>query len=195
MSAALKRPLTPEEYLAIERAASTRSEFHHGNLHAMAGASRHHNRLFHNMSFLIQQQIKGGPCILQGPDMRVASANRRDYFYPDLVIVCHTPAYLDNTFDTLLNPEVIIEILSESTGSYDRTGKFRAYRNIDSLKEYVLVSQDGVQIERYVRQSELDWRISIFKDAGGTFSFGSMPISMTMTDIYEGVEFPDAPEA
>lgn len=189
MSAAPKRKLTPEEYLAIERAASSKSEFYRGEMFAMAGANRHHNRIFHNLSYLLQQQFKGGPCNLMGPDMRVATASLRNYFYPDLVIVCEKPLYLENSFDTLLNPQVIFEILSDSTERFDRGDKFEAYRNIASLQEYVLVSQNKQQIMRFVRQSEDHWDVRFFRDEAGEFALGTVKVSLPMKGIYEGVEF------
>lgn len=194
MSAASKRKLTPEEYLVIERAASFKSEFYRGEMFAMAGANRNHNRIFHNLSYLLQHQLKGGPCNLLGPDMRVATASHRNYFYPDLVIVCDKPQYLENSFDTLLNPQVIFEILSESTERFDRGDKFEEYRNIASLKEYILVSQDKMQITRFVRQSEYQWGVRFFKDAAGDFSLESVKVAIPIKDIYAGVEFDQAKE-
>ncbi len=194
MSAAPKRKLTPEEYLAIERAASFKSEFYHGEMFAMAGANRHHNRIFHNLSYLLQHRLKAGPCNLMGPDMRVATASLRNYFYPDLVIVCEKSLYLENSFDTLLNPQVIFEILSESTERFDRGDKFEEYRNISSLQKYVLVLQDKMMIQRFVRQSEDHWYMRIFKDVTSDFSLESVKVAIPMKDIYAGVEFDQAKE-
>jgi len=160
----------------------------------MAGANRSHNRIFHNLSYLLQHQLKGGPFNLMGPDMRVATASGRNYFYPDLVIVCDKPAYLENSFDTLLNPQVIFEILSGSTERFDRGDKFEEYRSIASLREYVLVSQNKMLIMRFVRQSEDHWDVRIFKDAAGEFSLEKVKVSIPMKDVYEGVEFDQVKE-
>ncbi|MFT3882530.1 MAG: Uma2 family endonuclease [Gemmatales bacterium] len=194
MSAAPIRKLTPEEYLAIERAATFKSEFYRGEMFAMAGANRNHNRLFHNLSYLLQHQLKSDSCSLMGPDMRVATASQRNYFYPDLVIVCEKPQFLENAFDTLVNPQVIFEILSESTERFDRGDKFEEYRNIASLQEYVLVSQDKMLIQRFVRQSEDHWDMRIFKDAAGDFSLESVKVTIPLKDIYAGVEFDKSKE-
>jgi len=189
MSAAPKRRLTAEEYLVLERQAAFKSEFYRGEMFAMAGANRNHNRIFHNLSYLLQHQLKGGTCNLMGPDMRVATASLRNYFYPDLVIVCDKPQYLENSFDTLLNPQVIFEILSDSTERFDRGDKFEEYRNIASLQEYILVSQNKMQIMRFVRQSEDHWDVRFFKDELGEFILGTLKVCLSMKNIYEGVEF------
>ena len=189
MSAAPKRRMTPEEYLTIERAASFKSEFYRGEMVAMAGARLSHNRLIANLIRLIGNQLEGSQCFVLSNDMRVKSSKNKSYFYPDMIIVCGKPELEDNVFDTLLNPQILVEVLSESTEKFDLGDKFTEYRNIASLQEYVLVSQNRMQILRYVRLAEDHWDVRIFKDETGEFSLGTVKASVPLKDIYEGVEF------
>lgn len=194
MSAAPKRRLTPEEYLTIERAASFKSEFYRGEMfargemNAMAGARYLHNRVLANLTGLLYGQLQGSSCFVLPNDMRVKVPSSSDYFYPDLIVVCGKPQFEDNVFDTLLNPQVIVEVLSESTEKFDLGDKFTEYRNIASLQEYVLVSHNRMQILRYVRLAEDHWDVRIFKDEAGEFSLGTVKASVPLKDIYEGVE-------
>lgn len=200
MSAVPKRKLTPKEYLAIERAASFKSEFYHGEMFprgepkAMAGARYIHNRVLANLTGLLFGQLQGSPCFVLPSDMRVKVPSSNDYFYPDLIVVCSKPQFEDNVFDTLLYPQVILEVLSETTERFDRGAKFDEYCNIVSLKEYVLVSQDKMQIQRFVRRAENHWDMRIFKDAADDFSLESVKVAIPMKDIYAGVEFDQAKE-
>src|SRR5438094_499662 len=141
MSTVSKRLLSPEEYLAQERRAEFRSEYLRGEVFAMAGASYEHTRIKDNFSREIGNQLKGGPCFVLTSDMRVKVNATGLYTYPDAVIVCEQGRFEDANVDTLLNPRVIVEILSDSTEAYDRGGKFGHYRQIASLQEYVLVAQ------------------------------------------------------
>ena len=189
MSAAPQRKLTSEEYLAIERAASFKSEYYRGEMFAMAGARYLHNRVLANLTGLLFGQLQGSPCFVLPNDMRVKVPSSSDYFYPDLIVVCGKPQFEDNVFDTLLNPQVILEVLSETTERFDRGEKFDHYRELASLKEYVLVAQDRIQIERFVRSEDGTWQMRIFKDEAGEFSLQSVAVSVPIKDIYEGVDF------
>lgn len=189
MSAALKRKLTPEEYLVIERAAEFKSEFYQGEMIAMAGARYSHNRVLANLIFRISACLQGTSCFVLPNDMRVKSTRNNSYFYPDVIIVCGKPQFEDNILDTLLNPKVIIEVLSESTERFDRGDKFEEYSNMSSLEEYVLVSQDRMQIQRFTRQAEDHWDMRIFKDTAGDFSLQRVKVAIPMKDIYAGIDF------
>ena len=142
MSAAQKTLLTPAEYLARERAAEFRSEFYRGEMFAMSGASWAHSVIKDNLAWETRNQLQGGPCRVVTSDLRVKVSATGLYTYPDLLIVCGEPEFEDEVFDTLLNPRVIVEILSDSTEKYDRGTKFTQYRQLSSLQEYVLVAQD-----------------------------------------------------
>src|SRR5437868_8492820 len=141
MSSQPKTLLTPEEYLAIERKAEYRSEYLNGEMFAMTGASRKHNLIALNIAGELRQQLKSKPCEAYVNDMRVRIPATDLYTYPDVTVVCGDPEFEDAFIDTLLNPTLLIEVLSESTESYDRGKKFGYYRTIQSLAEYLLVAQ------------------------------------------------------
>jgi Uma2 family endonuclease len=193
MSAAPKRLLTPQEYLTQERLAPFKSEFYRGEVFAMAGASPNHFSVKDNMVELVGSQLKGGPCRRYSSDMRVKIDATGLYTYPDIVIVCGKPQYEDQVFYTLLNPQALVEVLSESTENYDRGAKFRHYQKIPSLQEIVLVAQDEVLLERHVRQPDDSWLRTDFTDASKTFEFASVPVRIPIVEIYRDVEFAEKP--
>lgn len=188
MSAITKKKLSETEYLAIERAAKFKSEFYNGEMFAMAGASRQHNEIKDNLILEIASRLKGGPCRTYSADQRVKIDRTGLYTYPDLLIVCGKPEFDKEQRDTLHNPQVIIEILSESTESYDRGKKFQHYRQLSSLQEYVLVSQERKLVERFVRQPDETWLLTTFADPDGEFALATVPVRVPMTDVYRGVE-------
>lgn len=162
-SAAIKNPFSPEQYLALERASPDKHEYFDGHISAMAGMSRIHVLIVGNLNREISTQLKDRPCEVYASDMRVRINPTGLYTYPDLVALCGKPEFLDTEVDTLLNPTLIIEVLSPSTEAYDRGGKFEHYRRLDSLLEYVLVAQDDVRVEVHSRQGDAfvltkDWR-------------------------------------
>ena len=153
MSAVPKTKLTPAEYLAIERKAEFKSEYYRGEMFAMAGARLPHNTIKENLIVELGSQFKGGPCRTLSSDQRVKVNETGLYTYPDIIILCEPPQFEDDECDTLLNPRVIIEVLSESTETYDRGRKARHYKRIPSLHEYILVTQWEPFVERLVRQA------------------------------------------
>ena len=192
MSTVAKRLLTPQEYLAKERAAEFRSEFYQGEMFAMSGASWEHTLIKDNMAGEAHSQLKDGPCRVVTSDLRVKVNPSGLYTYPDLIVVCEQPEFEDEIFDTLLNPQALVEVLSDSTEKYDRGTKARLYRQLPSLKEYVLVAQDRPLVERYVRQADGTWSLTEFTELAQTFSFASVPVQIALADIYRGVVFDDA---
>lgn len=134
--------LTPAEYLAIDRKAEFKSEYFAGEMFAMSGASFKHNQVVANLIAETAARLKGGPCQIVPSDLRLSVSPTGLYTYPDAMVVCGEPEFIDDHFDTLINPTVIFEVLSDSTESYDRGAKFRHYRSLDSLQAYVLISQD-----------------------------------------------------
>ncbi len=142
MSLQLKPFLTPQDYLALERQAETKSEYYAGEVFAMAGASRKHNTIVTNLAYLLVGQLKGRSCEVYNSDMRVKVSATGLYTYPDLVVVCGKPRFDDDQEDTLLNPTVIIEVLSKSTEAYDRSEKFAQYRALELMADYLLIAQD-----------------------------------------------------
>jgi len=141
-----QQPLTPEQYLEIERKAEYKSEYFNGETFAMAGASRRHNLITGNVFAAIHRQIRNRPCEAYTNDMRVKVSESGLYTYPDVVVVCEKPEFDDEHRDTLLNPSLIVEVLSESTEAYDRGKKFENYRMIASLSDYLLIAQDKCRI-------------------------------------------------
>jgi Uma2 family endonuclease len=191
MSAVPKRKLTEAEYLAIERAAEFKNEFFNGEMFAMAGASREHNAIKENLIVELGSRLKGSPCRTYSSDQRLKVSRTGLYTYPDIVIVCGQAEYAENDRDTLLNPTVVIEVLSPSTEKYDRGTKFRQYQKLPSLKEYVMVSQSEPVCERYARRPDGTWALTVVEDLAGELAFESVPARIPLADIYAGVEFPD----
>jgi Uma2 family endonuclease len=192
MSSVPKRLLTAQEYLAQERLANFRSEFFRGETFAMAGASWEHTLIKDNMARQAGNQLNNGPCRVLTSDLRVKVDATGLYTYPDILIVCEEPQFEDDVFDTLLNPRVVMEVLSDSTEKYDRGDKFSHYRRLPSVQEYVLIAQDRPLVERYVRQADDTWVPTAYTDLTQTFSFGSIPVQVALADIYLGVTFPEA---
>jgi Uma2 family endonuclease len=195
MSAIPKTLLTPEQYLAQERRAEFKSEYYRGEVFAMAGASFEHTVIKDNLARKAGNQLEGGSCRVLTSDIRIKVPATGLYTYPDVVVICDEPQFEDPHFDTLLNPRIIIEVLSDSTEKYDRGDKFRQFRDIPSLREYVLVAQNVALIERYVRQPNDDWLLTTFDKPSGTFEFVSVPVRIALSELYRGVNFPEKGES
>jgi Uma2 family endonuclease len=193
MSTLGHRIYTPDEYLRLERAADHRSEFVNGRIHAKSGASRNHNQIVFNLAREIGTRLKGRPCEAYVSDMRVKVSRTGLYTYPDLVAHCGETLLEDAYGDTLLNPSVIVEVLSDSTEKYDRGGKFAHYRSLDSLREYVLVSQNLPRVEQYVRNGEL-WTLKVIDGLDASISIETLECTVALADIYDHVEFPSIVE-
>jgi Uma2 family endonuclease len=187
MSTAPKRRLTPQEYLAIERKAEFKSEFFDGEMFAMAGATREHTLISGNVHADVHNQLRGRDCEVYQSDMRVKVSPTGLYTYPDVSVVCGKPQFEDAEVDTLLNPKVIVEVLSESTEGYDRGKKFQHYRNISSLMEYVLIAQDSPHVEVHTRQAEGRWLLWETNDLTSIVRLQSIECSLKVSDIYARV--------
>lgn len=187
-SAAVQTYLTPEEYLAWERKSDTKHEYLGGEIIAMSGASHAHSLIVTNISGELYIQLKGGTCEVHTNDIRVRTSPEISYFYPDILVVCGEPRFKDNTFDTLLNPIVLVEVLSPSTEAYDRGRKFKHYQQLTSLREYILVSQDEVRVEHY-RQQRTEWQPTEFRSLADVLSLTSIDCELSLEDIYRRVEF------
>lgn len=185
--------ITPSEYLEIERKAEIKSEYINGRMYTMSGASERHNVIAGNTQSEIRLQLRGRDCRAYVSDMRVKVSPTRMYTYPDVVAVCGERQFEDSYVDTLLNPTVIIEVLSESTEAYDRGEKFAHYRRLESLREYVLIAQNKIRIEHYRREGE-GWLLSEISDSAGTVHLSSIDCHIAVAAIYEKVEF-EAPPA
>ena len=184
------RYLTPDEYLLIERRAEIKSEYVDGVMYAMAGASPNHNIVLSNLITELNLPLRPTPCLVFPSDMKVRIPDRRKYLYPDVSVVCRQPVYADDEKDVLLNPLLVIEILSESTASYDRSRKFLWYQQIESLEEYVLVSQDEPLVETYYRQPDGTWTYTKLDSLDATLTLRSVNCALPLQTVYSKVEFP-----
>jgi Uma2 family endonuclease len=184
--------ISPEEYLAAERTATFKSEYVSGQIWAMSGASRRHNVIALNLGGELREALRGSECQAFGSDMRVFVPDNMTFAYPDLSVVCGEQQYTDAAVDTLLNPTVLIEILSPSTAQYDRTVKFIKYRRLPSLREYVLVHQETPRVERYECVGDL-WVVAVEYDGlDAMMELASLGIALPMSGIYERVDFDPA---
>ena len=199
-SAAVEPHYTPEQYLARERQATHKSEFFNGRVYALThsasgypGASREHNLICFNLARELGGQLRDrDDCEAYVADMRVKSeATNSAYLYPGVTVVCGPPQFEDTGLDTLLNPTVLIEVLSPSTEAGDRGHKFAHYRRIPSLQEYVLVAQDRAQVERHVRQED-GWLLTEFGDLEAVLPLASIGCAVALRDLYARVSFPAA---
>ena len=180
--------LTPEEYLALERTAEYKSEYVAGEICAMAGASERHVSIVANLMYILVGQLKGRPCKTYANDLRLKVSPTGLYTYPDVLVVCGPPRFADEQQDTLLNPVVLIEVLSESTEAYDRGKKFDHYRALTSVSDYLLVSQDQHKIEHFVRQADNRWLFSAYTVLDDVVEITSIACALPLHDVYDKVE-------
>lgn len=192
---AVQTYLSPEEYITLERKAiptydTVRSEYVNGKIVAMSGANRAHNLITGNILAVIYFHLKASGCETYANEMRVSTPSTSSYFYPDVVVVCDEPRFENDVFDTLLNPIVLVEVLSPSTEAYDRGEKLSHYQQLQSLKEYILVSQDRVYVERYLRKQD-EWGYTSFRDLDDVLPIASIQCELPLQEIYERVTFPE----
>lgn len=185
-----KHQWTPEEYLDFERKADTKHEYLDGEIYDMSGASKEHVIITGNLSFKLHQQLEQrDDCIPYGNDLRVR-VSKKHYTYPDLTVVCGETRLADDDHqDVLLNPTLIIEVLSPSTEQYDRNRKFQSYRTLASLQEYVMVSQQEPLIERYLRQPNGDWLPSMAQGLDASITLPSIDCTLALADVYRRITF------
>lgn len=188
MSTQPKIRLTPEEYLAIERQAEYKSEYYKGEVFAMSGASREHNLIVGNVFAALHRQLRNRPCEVYPSDMRVKVSPTGLYTYPDVVVICGQPEFEDDWVDTLLNPTVIVEVLSETTEGYDRGKKFEHYRTLDSLSDYILIAPDKYHVEHFVRQPDNRWVLSETNNLHDVIHIASIECDLALEEIYEKIE-------
>ncbi|MCZ2147120.1 MAG: Uma2 family endonuclease [Bryobacterales bacterium] len=181
--------LTEEEYLAVERAAEIRSEFYGGEMFAMSGGTMAHSILGSNFLAELHLSLKGRPCIVFNPDMRIKVVKTGLYAYPDLSVVRGRPLFADDKKDSLVNPSLIVEVLSPSTESYDRGRKFEHYRSIETLRDYILVSQDRVLVEHYARREAAAWLLRVYSLLEEELRIDSVSVAIPLSAIYRGIEF------
>ena len=187
--------LTPEEYITLERKAipdveTVRSEYVKGKIIAMSGASFADNLITANISAGLHARLRDSGCVAIANEMRVSTPSTSSYFYPDVVVVCEEPRFEDDVFDILLNPIILVEVLSPSTEAYDRGEKFIHYRQIESLQEYILVAQDKICVEIFRRQ-ENNWILTDFQNLEELLPLNSVQSELPLREIYDRVTFPE----
>jgi Uma2 family endonuclease len=188
MSVHHKPLLTPEEYLAIERRAETKSEYFGGEIFLRAGASEPPYLIVANLVGEFRSQLKKRSCKVYPSDMRVKIQATGLHTYPDVVVVCGEPKFEDDHKDTLLNPTLIVEVLSDSTEAYDRGKKFDHFRTVDSLSDYLLVAQDHPKVEYYTRQPNGKWLLSVFNNLQEVIELAEVACELPLNEIYDKVE-------
>jgi Uma2 family endonuclease len=181
--------VTPDEYLAAERVSESRSEYLDGVVCPMTGATANHTKIIANLTRELSNQLLTRPCDVYPIDLKVRLPDSRKFFYPDLSVVCDEPRFQDKRRDIILNPVLVIEVLSKSTEAFDRGAKFQAYQTLDSLKEYVLVAQDKPCVEQFVRQSDGKWTYTSVAGSESSLSLPSVECTLSLSAVYNKVEF------
>jgi Uma2 family endonuclease len=188
MSEVPAQSISRGEYLRRERRAEFRSEYHRGHVVARAGATRNHNQIVMNISIAIGVQLRGRPCSNYANDMRVSVQEGERYLYPDIVVTCGQQLFEDDERDTLVNPLVVMEVLSPSTEVYDRGEKFLHYQTIPSPCEYVLVSQKPRRIEVYRKQPDGLWIYQSWAPAQSPVNLPAIDCTLALDEVYDKFE-------
>ena len=189
MSAVSQERYTYDEYLVRERVADTKSEYLGGQIFAMAGGAPRHNSIGVNLVASLKNRLRGSPCRPFNSDQRIRISASGLATYPDVSIICGELQLDAQDADAIVNPRVIFEVLSKSTEGYDRGKKFDFFRQIDSLSEYVLVSQEDSQVECFTRQSDGNWLLSITKGLSGALRLSTVLVELPLVEIYEDIVF------
>lgn len=188
MSSALKPQISPEEYLAIERAAERKSEYWNGEMFALAGASERHGTIVANLVFSLVGALKGRPCKVYANDLRLQVAPTGLYTYPDVLVICGPVEFSDDVKDMVKNPKLIIEVLSTSTEDYDRGRKAAHYRTLPSLVEYLVVAQDRPHVEQFTRESEGRWVLTETNRIEAVLHLVSIDADLLLSEVYDKVD-------
>lgn len=181
--------VTPEEYLAAERLSETRSEYLDGGVYPMIGGTVNHNRITINLVLELGTQLGSADCDVHAADLKVCLSDSRKFFYPDVMVICGGLQYHGDRKDIVTNPALVVEVLSPSTEAFDRGAKFEAYRTVESLKEYVLVSQDKPLVEQYVRNGDGSWKFTEAIGLESSLTLPSIGCTLNLAAVYKRVEF------
>jgi len=180
--------LSPEQYLALDRKAETRSEYYDGEIYPVEAGTREHARVVVNTLHQLKDQLSGLPCEAYTSSMRVRMASRGPFTYPDIVVVCGERRFADEERDILLNPSVIIEVMSLSTEDYDCGGKFVCYRKLASLREYLAIAEYKVHVEHWIRQADDSWIRTRYADRAQSIEVQSIGCKLALTEVYDRVQ-------
>ena len=178
-----------EEYLALEETAEYRSQYYQGEIFGMAGGSLDHNRIAGNLFDSLRRNLKGKNCEVFMSDMKIWIEAVQLFTYPDLIVICDRPELYQNRDDTVTNPLLLVEILSESTKNYDRGEKFKFYRAIPSLQEYVLIDQYRIHVEQFALNEARKWVLTEYLRENEIMKFSSIDLQIRLSELYERVEF------
>ena len=197
MSALPKRYFTPEEYVLLEDLAGYKSQYVAGEIYAMAGAEPEHIDIVRNLVVALAAQFAGRPCKTYFNDMRVRAEVGELYTYPDVIALCGAPRFdRSSRPSVLLNPQVIFEVLSPATETFDRGEKFLRYRTLDSLTDYILVASEFMRVEHFVRKENGAWTMTEYRQPGDELPLRSLEVTLTLAQVYRQVAFPgDRPAA
>ncbi len=188
MTAQPEPHISEEAYLESERSSTIKHEFFHGRIYAMTGAKESHHLIAANTLASLHSQLRQKPCRVYPSDMRIKVLHTGLNTYPDIVVICGQPQFTDEVRDTIVNPTVIVEVLSSSTERYDRGMKFQNYRTIDTLQDYILISQDHHHIECYTRKESGLWLLQDVDGIEEKIPIQSIECTLHLEDIYEKVE-------
>lgn len=184
-----QRYYTPEEYLALEETAEYKSEYHDGVIIPMTGGTTNHNQVALNVSVVLHLAFKGQNYRVFIGDVRLWIPKVQRFTYPDVMVIAGQPEYHDNRKDTITNPQAIVEVLSKSTKAYERGEKFRFYRTIPTLQEYILIDPTQMYIEQYSKQENKRWSYCVYEEEDTALVFSSFQVEVPLADIYEKVDF------
>lgn len=181
--------VTPDEYLATQRLSEDRAEYLDGVVYPMTGASIRHTQIAFNIGIELGIQLRGRPGRVLGMDLKVRMPDSQKFFYPDIIVVSGEPQYHDDRRDVLLNPDLIMEVLSPSTEAFDRGAKFHAYQTLGSLKEYLLVAQDSPVVEQFVRRADGKWDYKAVQGLESSLTLPSVECTLNLSAVYDKVDF------
>jgi Uma2 family endonuclease len=183
------RTYTPEEYLALEEQSEIRNEYHDGEIVPMTGGTTNHNCIIVNLVAFLKFAFRGQDKSLFTSDVRLWIPEYNRYTYPDVQIICGEVAYDENRKDTIINPTVIVEVLSQSTEAYDKGDQFKFYRSIPSFQEYIIINQYQFEVEQYVKTENGKWLVTYLESEEAILSLNSVEFEIPLRDLYEGVGF------
>ncbi len=189
MQIAERQYYTPEQYLELEAAADYKSEYIDGQIIPVPGVTTNHNRLAGNFSAYLNFAFRQQDCEVFVGDVRLWIPKRRIYTYPDVMIVAGEPVYFNKRTDIILNPQVIVEVLSKSTKGYDREDKFAAYRTIETFREYLLIDQTRIRVEQYSKTGNKRWELCEYDEEDEAIALTSVSFQISLSDLYNKVKF------
>lgn len=184
-----KKYYSHQEYLELEEASEYKNEYYKGEIFALAGGSSNHNRIIRNLSSELHFALKNTQCEIFINEIRVWIETRDLFSYPDIAVVCNNVEYYPDRNDTIINPLIIVEVLSESTENYDRGNKFLFYRDLPTFQEYILIDQKSYHIEQFYIGSEGKWQLTEYNDVNEILKFSKIKVEIPLKDIFYLVKF------